>query len=349
MAFKILSIDGGGIRGIIPAKILCRLEEEMIKKDGERARLCDYFDLICGTSTGSIIAIGLALGMKASDILQLYTEYADKIFSKKKNSFCALITNEPFYERKNLEKLLSNAYNTAAGKKDPIIADCKTRICIPTYDLGLGKLHVLKTDHLTLYNNDYHIPAKDVALSSSAAPTYFMPHSFSYYQQGTNNENCCQNYIDGGVFANNPALIGLTEALYKLDVKIEDIELLSLGTGILPLSENNPSEKMGLKYWINPISDKGLRIYELMASAQALYIDNTLNLMATGVGIKEGKRFNYIRVQHVLSEDIKLDTTDKDMINKLVHIGSDCYQNNHEFITPFISQKVTPYTHHNYK
>ncbi|MBO5584963.1 MAG: patatin-like phospholipase family protein, partial [Bacteroidaceae bacterium] len=63
--FKILSIDGGGIRGIIPAKVLYHLEEEAIKKDGADARLCDYFDLVCGTSTGGIIAIGIALGMTA--------------------------------------------------------------------------------------------------------------------------------------------------------------------------------------------------------------------------------------------------------------------------------------------
>ena len=67
--FKILSIDGGGIRGIIPAKILYHLEEEAIDRYGTDARLCDFFDLVCGTSTGGIIAIGIALGMTAKDIL----------------------------------------------------------------------------------------------------------------------------------------------------------------------------------------------------------------------------------------------------------------------------------------
>ena len=80
--FKILSIDGGGIRGVIPAKILCDLEEEAIKKDGPEARLCDYFDLVCGTSTGGIIAIGIALGMTANEILNLYMKNAPIIFPK---------------------------------------------------------------------------------------------------------------------------------------------------------------------------------------------------------------------------------------------------------------------------
>lgn len=88
--FKILSIDGGGIRGIIPAKILCDLEEEAIKKDGPNARLCDYFDLICGTSTGGIIAIGLALGMTAKEILDLYMEHAKRNLSFKKPYICCI-------------------------------------------------------------------------------------------------------------------------------------------------------------------------------------------------------------------------------------------------------------------
>lgn len=77
--FKILSIDGGGIRGIIPAKILALAEQEL-QRTGQANRICDYFDLICGTSTGGIIAIGLALGMPASEILSLYRDHAREIF-----------------------------------------------------------------------------------------------------------------------------------------------------------------------------------------------------------------------------------------------------------------------------
>ena len=79
--FKILSIDGGGIRGIIPAKILALAEEEL-NRTGKAGRICDYFDLICGTSTGGIIAIGLALGMPASEILSFYLDNAGMIFPR---------------------------------------------------------------------------------------------------------------------------------------------------------------------------------------------------------------------------------------------------------------------------
>lgn len=78
--FKILSIDGGGIRGVIPCQILAELENDIIERDGPDARLCDYFDLIAGTSTGGIIAIGIALGIKAQTILKLYLNHGDEIF-----------------------------------------------------------------------------------------------------------------------------------------------------------------------------------------------------------------------------------------------------------------------------
>lgn len=80
--FKILSIDGGGIRGMMPARLLSELEDELTR-EGKNPRLCDYFDLICGTSTGGIIALGLALGMPAQDVLKLYRDNASNIFKKK--------------------------------------------------------------------------------------------------------------------------------------------------------------------------------------------------------------------------------------------------------------------------
>ena len=126
--FKILSIDGGGIRGVIPAKILCDLEEEAIKKDGPEARLCDYFDLVCGTSTGGIIAIGIALGMTAKEILNLYMKNATKIFPKK-NIITSFTKNTPFYEKKPLEELLQECYGGCTRNRDTRIQHCRTRLC----------------------------------------------------------------------------------------------------------------------------------------------------------------------------------------------------------------------------
>ena len=101
--FKILSIDGGGMRGIIPAKILCELEEELQRREGPEARLCDYFDLICGTSTGGIIAIGLALGMSAKEMLNLYVAHGKEIFSA---TLLQRFKSRTLYNREALQKHL---------------------------------------------------------------------------------------------------------------------------------------------------------------------------------------------------------------------------------------------------
>ena len=218
--FKILSIDGGGIRGIIPAKILYHLEEEAIYRYGTDARLCDFFDLVCGTSTGGIIAIGIALGMTAKDILKLYQENAKRIFPHK-SLWQAFIKNEPFYRKEALEKLLAENFNSFDYRtNDARIYHCKTRLCIPTYDLDKGEQHVFKTDHLPNYLRDCHIPVVNAALATAAAPVYFSPHSFNFKDLNSVNRNDYINNVDGGVLANNPTLLGLTEAVYCIGIDV---------------------------------------------------------------------------------------------------------------------------------
>lgn len=342
--FKILSIDGGGIRGIIPAKILCDLEEEAIKKDGPEARLCDYFDLVCGTSTGGIIAIGIALGMTAKDILNLYMENAKKIFSKKK-VVSALARNTPFYDRKPLQELLQEYYGNCTRNRDTRIRDCKTRLCIPTYDLDKGEIHVFKTDHLPQYHRDCHMPVVDVALATAAAPVYFSPHTFQYEDIGTTNKNTFINNVDGGVLANNPALIGLAEAQYCICHPLENIEMLSLGTGTVNLKESRMNKKMGARYWIHPKSEQGLRIYEVMSSAQSLFIDNMMKMIFKGAGHSGKQRFKYIRAQKMLDTNLPLDSTSKHSLSRLLSIGQELYKEHGEVMIPFLENKIIPYKH----
>lgn len=332
--FKILSIDGGGIRGIIPAKILCELEEELQNREGKDARLCDYFDLICGTSTGGIIAIGLALGMSAKEMLNLYVTHGKDIFSA---TLWQRVKSRTLYNREVLKTQLQKAYG------DTRLDDCKTRICVPTYDMHEGRIHVLKTKHHPEYVRDYHIPTVDVALSTSAAPVYFSPYTFEYSNIGTDNINHAYHYVDGGVFANNPSLIGLTEAIYCLNVPIEQIELLSIGTGEVLLKETEIEKKMGFDYWLYPKSREGFRIYELVSSAQSLNIHNTMTMLCKGAGNSRERRFNYIRLQSTLGKQIDLDATDQNSINELLLIGQSLYKDNATILYPFIKYPITPY------
>lgn len=344
--FKILSIDGGGIRGIIPAKILYHLEEEAIKKDGPNARLCDYFDLVCGTSTGGIIAIGIALGMTAKDILKLYQENAGAIFSNK-SLWRSLRKNEPFFSRGALKNILSKHFNSFDYNTNSTrIYHCKTRLCIPTYDLDKGEQHVFKTDHLPNYQRDCHIPVVDAALATAAAPVYFNPYSFEFNDMNSVNQNTYINNVDGGVLANNPALIGLTEATCCIGVPLENIEMLSIGTGTFGLKDSKTDTRKGPLYWLFPTKNKCIRIYEIMSSGQSLYIDNTLKLICNGVGYNNRGRFAYCRIQEKLEEDISMDATDQDSLDRLSRIGQNLYRQKVDLLMPFIENKVEQYTHH---
>lgn len=173
--FRILSIDGGGIRGIIPAKILALLEEEL-NKCGMSTRICDYFDMICGTSTGGIIAIGLGLGMSANDILKMYIENGEAIFPHKSfiNKFYRILRGKSIYNRDVLKNLVTDVYEKAAGARPARIGHSLTRLCIPVYDAHKGIMHVLKTSHHPELIVDYQMPAVDVAMSTAAAPVFLI-------------------------------------------------------------------------------------------------------------------------------------------------------------------------------
>lgn len=311
--FKILSIDGGGLRGIIPCKLLTDLESELMKRDGENARLMDYFDLICGTSTGGIIAIGLALGLTAKEILELYEANGNEIFPGRRrtiaNKLHCFFTNKPFYDRSRLKELLQQTYSKCTRDGDTRLGHAKTRLVIPTYNAEHGRTHIFKTAHAEGLFRDYQIPAVDAALSTAAAPAYFEPYSFTYTNKGTSDRQTFNNLVDGGLVANNPAYIGLIEATEALRVSLDEVSLLSLGTGLDNFTTRIHPKKMGSMFWTNPLNKDGIRLYNAMASAQSEDIDNKLSLVRRGVAGCHQESFEYLRVQHIFNkgEAIALD------------------------------------------
>lgn len=215
---KILSIDGGGIKGTCPASFLAALEEDLDEPIGR------YFDLITGTSTGGILAIGLALGIPAKQLLQLYVERGPEIFGQPvtRNRFVAAAVNtyakakhyiKPKHKVGQLEKVLSDTL----GSK--LIADAETRLIIPAWDADLNSVYIYKTAHHTRLTTDYKKSAVDAALATTAAPTYFKVHR-TVDQVGL---------IDGGVWANNPTGIAVVEATTLLGWEPKNIRVLSLG------------------------------------------------------------------------------------------------------------------------
>lgn len=322
--FRILSIDGGGIRGIIPAKILALLEEELGRR-GMSPHICDYFDMICGTSTGGIIAVGLGLGMSASDILKLYLDNAETIFPHKSGwkNICNIFGGKSLYERDVLKGLISKAYNTAAGVSPARLGHSHTRLCIPVYDAHKGAMHVFKTSHHTELIREYQMPAVDVAMSTAAAPVYFDSYEFEYYPINGGQKITYSNIIDGGIMANNPTLIGYTEAVQSLKVPVGDLAILSLGTGTNLLSDM--PKKLTAKYWL--YEDKRFRLYDLMSSAQADYTSNLMKFYQRGIGNSESPMFIYDRLQHSFNNDdeVGMDDSSPQSLKHLENIGQELY------------------------
>ena len=214
--FRILSIDGGGIRGIFPAAVLAEIETRYLSGDS----VARYFDLITGTSTGGIIAVGLGAGIPATKILQFYLTDGREVFPPggwfaRAWKARRVVTN--LYDRRKLKEHL---YRQLGPRT---LRDSSSRLCIPSCDGTHGDVWVYKTPHHPDYRMDGSRRMVDVALATSAAPTYFRPTEDGGYR-----------LLDGGLWANNPIMVGVVEALTALKVPRRRIRVLSLGCGSEP-------------------------------------------------------------------------------------------------------------------
>jgi uncharacterized protein len=216
-AFKILSIDGGGFRGIIPAKYLQQVEENT------NSQIHQHFDLVAGTSTGGIIALAIGAGISMQKVVELYQTRGKAIFKKRTRFFLnapPIVLSK--YSNKNLAREVKALF------EDKIIGDSCVRLCIPSINITTGKTVVYKTRHTatavndveSAYKLDYLKHMRDVAMATSSAPTYFP--IFSMKGVG--------DHVDGGLWANNPSMVAISEAV-KLGIDPNDIHLLSVGTG----------------------------------------------------------------------------------------------------------------------
>lgn len=330
--FKILSIDGGGIKGVFPAMFLMLLEDELKNRSDGKTKIYQHFDLITGTSTGGIIAIALALGISAKEIYQLYIDNAKKIFGNKKPFFFGQILRSA-HERNFLEKLVRSKLKEANGGIEPRLNDCKTDICIPIYDLIQGNPSVLKTKYHPAFERDYHIPAYQAAMATSAAPTYFDPYSAEYIDlNGTKKD--FSNKVDGGVMANNPTLIAVLEALKAFKVEMSDLEILSLGTGYKKFTDGNSRKKWGMYYWMR--KNKRKRLIELFMQSQSQLVANYLSLLYQGIdkSEKENPNFVYDRIDVLLNEDnnIEMDEHNYSKIKNFAELASIEFQHNRSSI-----------------
>lgn len=205
-SFQILSLSGGGYRGLFTARILANLEERI------GAPIATRFDLIAGTSIGGILALALALEVPAQRMVGLFEERGDEIF-KKRWSFLGYRRSP--YTQAFLAKLLES--DNLFGQRT--VGACKHRVIVPAINHTTGRPVLFKTPHHPSLSADYKHRLVDVALATSAAPGFFPRHFF----------NNCQ-YVDGGLFANAPGLLAVHEAEHFLGQQRSSLHVMAIGT-----------------------------------------------------------------------------------------------------------------------
>jgi hypothetical protein len=244
---RILTIDGGGIKGVFPAAFLAELEDWL------GAPIWEYFDLIAGTSTGGIIAMGLALGLTAGELLQVYKEDGPAIFPSRRVTSNLRQLLRAKYSLDPLRHALTKTFG------DRRIGHCRKRLLVPSLDLAAERVYIYKTAHHPSLIRDYNVAAIEVGLATVAAPTYFPIH---LSEEGA--------YIDGSLWARNPLALAVVEAIGVLDWPRKDIRVLSLGCTSHPLAiawEKRLS--FGASYWGGRIADVFMKAQSSSAIAMA--------------------------------------------------------------------------------
>jgi predicted acylesterase/phospholipase RssA len=225
ITFRILALDGGGIKGAFTASVLATLECMLVPS------IVNQFDMIAGTSTGGILAIGLGMGLSPQQLLKFYRDRGPIIFPVTRlHQRCwrrILHLFKPKYSQNVLLRELESAYFTVNQKK--VLGESICRLVIPAYDAVSGACHVFRTPHHPLLTLDQFTNAAEVALATAAAPTYFSAAR-------VDNKIAKASYFDGGVWANSPVMAAVVEAVCYLGVSLDRLDILSIGTTEEPFS-----------------------------------------------------------------------------------------------------------------
>lgn len=220
--FRILCVDGGGVKGIVAATIIARIQSKYND-------FIESVDMFSGTSTGSIISCGLAIGMSTEDVINLYMNCGKTVFKRNIRHIFSLTGSK--YSNDGLKNMLNATF------KNKKIGDVKKKILIPTFCLCSSdepRRWKPKFFHNFGEDVDKDCLLSDVILQSCSAPTYFPAYN---------------GHIDGGVVSNNPSMAALCQAIdprYKDSPKIDNINLLSIGTGESYRFIENPNYNFGI-------------------------------------------------------------------------------------------------------
>ncbi|KAJ9186704.1 hypothetical protein P3X46_002249 [Hevea brasiliensis] len=334
----ILSIDGGGIRGIIPGTILGFLESELQKLDGEDARLADYFDVIAGTSTGGLVTAMLTAPNEknrplfaAKDITDFYLEHCPKIFHQDGSPFAPVANlvralTGPKYDGKYLHQIVKEKLG------DIRLDQTLTNVVIPTFDIKHLQPTVFSTYEVKK-NPSINALLSDICIATSAAPTYLPAHRFE--TKDSTGEVREFHLIDGGVAANNPALLAMNAVMKEIKSDNSDFLLpmkptdynrflvLSLGTGSPKHEEKyraDDAAKWGLLGWLN--SEHSTPLVDIFMQASSDMVDFHISTVFKAL---EHSEDNYIRIQDdTLSGNLSsVDIATEENLKNLVKVGEE--------------------------
>lgn len=314
--FKILSIDGGGIKGLFSAEVLSALEEQY------EGSLSNYFDLICGTSTGGLIALGLSIGIPSYELANFYKEKGKLIFPcNTKLDRSVAYFKQLLFGAKYPNRQLKEALISIFGKKK--MRDAGNLLCIPSYNLSAGRPTVFKSpffeNERNRWCNDENLSMVDVALATSAAPTYFPIHDING-----------KYYTDGGVWANNPTLCGITEAFRHFinqefiigdeTIKYTSLQVLSISSVNQPTGwSRKRTRNRSALLWL-----KGNKLLQPFMEGQSYYADFFMNCISSSFQIP----VVYTRIKHEalsseVSGNIDLDKATTTALSDLSNLGTD--------------------------
>lgn len=207
--FHILTLDGGGTRGIYTAQLLAEIEQ-MFQR---RIRSC--FDLIVGTSTGAIIAGAAVSDIPMADIVELFETETPHIFRRRWYRIPLFLSKYP--SQKLTEVLAAHLPATPLG-------EIATPLMITSSEISKSNIHIFRSNYRSrdseIVSTDKEVSLRDAILASCAAPTFFAPKSLDNFL-----------LADGGLWANNPSTIALTEAFSAFGKGAQEVRMLSIGTG----------------------------------------------------------------------------------------------------------------------
>ncbi|MDQ0254656.1 patatin-like phospholipase/acyl hydrolase [Evansella vedderi] len=302
---KMLCIDGGGIRGVFPIKILAAIEREL----GDP--LVDFFDVIAGTSTGAVIAASVTLKRDMNELLNKYKKYGEMIFKRQ----AKLGIFKSVYSDKYLRHFLKESFGQLT------LNEIRKPLILPSVDVTHGKPYVFRSNYGNYDRKDLTIPLWDAVLSSCSAPLYFPPNNIKNRYLS----------VDGGLWANNPSLVCVTEGLRFFKKPIEDIRIFSLGTGEQNIDFSIEKDMAwGMTKWL-PIQFTSMKVTPKL-------LDLALNLSSETVTYqcKTLLGENYLRINKELGGEVPFD--DVSSINQLLELADQAYKEERDKIISFIKK-----------